>query len=389
MRSLIIFLLFIFPLVSFAEKVCLNMIVKDESAVIKRCLDSVIDIIDYWVIVDTGSTDGTQELIKEHLKDIPGEFYQSTWKNFGYNRSEAFEFAKGKGDYILFMDADDVLEFSGERTFGSLTQDLYNFWRGVEGFTYLKPQLVKADLPWKWVGVTHEYLACEQLYTTALLTHVKYVSMEGGACSIHPTAKFQRNIELLTEGIKEEPQNARYVFYLAESYRDAGERGNALEQYQRRVNMGGWEEEVFWSMLQIGHMLSLIGLPSNLVIEAYKMAHRFRPHRSEPAYYLAQIYIREKKYCQAYELLHEQRLIKKPFQKDGLFNMDWIESHGLVFQLSVCAYFMGFNEESLDLSNQLLSQTKLPDSWREQTLINRTYALSNLKKKFFAEATIE
>ena len=54
-------------------KICLNMIVKNEAHVIRRGLDTVKPFIHHWVIVDTGSTDGTQEIIREHLKDIPGE----------------------------------------------------------------------------------------------------------------------------------------------------------------------------------------------------------------------------------------------------------------------------------------------------------------------------
>ena len=76
------------------------MIVKNEKDVIVRCLESVKPVIDYWVIVDTGSTDGTQKIIKKELKDIPGELYERPWKNFGENRSEAFNLAKGKGDFI-------------------------------------------------------------------------------------------------------------------------------------------------------------------------------------------------------------------------------------------------------------------------------------------------
>ncbi|HEX6274755.1 MAG TPA: glycosyltransferase, partial [Polyangiaceae bacterium] len=86
------------------------MIVKNETRVIKRCLDSVRPFIHHWVIVDTGSTDGTQELVKKLLAGVPGELHERPWRNFGYNRTEALELARGKADYILIMDADEVFE---------------------------------------------------------------------------------------------------------------------------------------------------------------------------------------------------------------------------------------------------------------------------------------
>src|SRR3972149_9108675 len=82
------------------KTICLNMIVKDEALVIERCLGSVKHLIDYWVIVDTGSKDGTQEIIKNYLKDIPGELYESPWVDFAHNRNEALDFANNKGDYL-------------------------------------------------------------------------------------------------------------------------------------------------------------------------------------------------------------------------------------------------------------------------------------------------
>src|SRR5574340_542399 len=93
------------------KTICLNMIVKNESKVIERCLASVKPIIDTWVIVDTGSTDGTQAIVREFLKDIPGELHERPWVNFGHNRNEALELARGKADYLLLIDADDKLAY--------------------------------------------------------------------------------------------------------------------------------------------------------------------------------------------------------------------------------------------------------------------------------------
>ncbi len=366
------------------KKICLNMIVKNESKVIQRCLDSIKPLIDYWVIVDTGSTDGTQKIIKKHLKDIPGELHQSTWTNFAVNRNEALKLAQSKGDYILLMDADDVLEFDDDFQPMHLTKDLYNMWRGPHGVTYIKPQLIKAGLPWKWVGVTHEYLGCDQYYIDETLQNVRYVTMDDGAGWTDPK-KFQKNIELLEAGLKEEPGNHRYVFYLAESYRAVGEKGKALEWYQKAVKMNGWQEEVFWSLLQIGHHLREIGLPASMVIEAYKNAHDFRPHRVEPIYALAEFYNQEKRYEEAYACINEWESSPKFAQKDSLFNQDWMEQYGLLLQLSICTFYLGRHQEAVAACNTLLAQENAPEWARNLAEFNRKFPLEKLQARVKAD----
>ena len=93
-------------------KLCLSMIVKNETHIIKECFDTVYKNIDYWVIVDTGSTDGTQELIKQYFaeKGIPGELHERPWVSFGHNRSEALALCDGKADWAWMIDADDYVD---------------------------------------------------------------------------------------------------------------------------------------------------------------------------------------------------------------------------------------------------------------------------------------
>jgi glycosyltransferase involved in cell wall biosynthesis len=362
------------------QTVCLNMIVKNESAIIRRCLDSVKDLIDYWVIVDTGSTDGTQAVIRDHLKDIPGELHERPWKNWGETRSEAFNLAAGKGDYILFMDADDVLEYEEGFQIPELTEDQYTMWRGTKEFSYLKPQIVRGDLPWKWIGVTHEYLGCEQSYTSEILEGIHYTSISDGATH-HDPEKYWKNVRLLEEGLKKEPKNERYAFYLAESYRDAGEKAKALEWFQKRVKMGGWAEEIYWSKLQIGHMLKALGFSDEMVGLAYKEAHFYRPHRAEAVYYLVELFNEQERYKEAYELLKIQAFLPKPERKDSLFNEDWIEQYGLMFQLSIAAYYVGNYEESLELCNRLMNMKEMPASWIARAEKNREFPIAKLHKK--------
>ena len=143
--------------------------------------------------------------------------------------------------------------------------------------------------------------------------------------------------------------------------------------------MGGWDEEVFWSKFQIGIMMQDIGLPENIVAEALIDAHNYRPHRVEPIYHLAEIYNRQGKYSKAYEILKTKEFIANLSQRDALFNMDWIEEYGLLFQLSICSYYLGHYQESLDASNKLIAMQDLPETWRKQAEANRSFPLTKLQ----------
>ncbi len=376
-RFFALLLVFLSVLAEAKQTICLNMIIKDESAIITRCLESVKPIIDTWVIIDTGSTDGTQEIVKEYLKDIPGELYERPWRNFGENRTEALELANGKAEYILLIDADDRLVFEEGFMLPELTKDAYGIVQYSSQSSYTNLRIVRASMSWKYVGVTHEYIDCDApFFTKEVLAKVRYVSGTDGARSKDPK-KYWKNVQLLEEGLKKEPDNSRYVFYMAESYRDAGEPGKALEWYQKRSTMGGWEEEVYWSMVQVGDMLYKIGLPSSIVAEAFKLAHSYRPHRAEALYCLVQIYINHGLYDQAYGFLKTHDSVLPPLEKDTHFAIDWMQEYGLLFERSICAYHIGKYQESLNLCDRLLGKN-IPEAVREQVKINRAYPVAKL-----------
>ena len=106
-----------------AKTLGLSMIVKNEAHVILRLLESVSSIIDYWAIADTGSTDGTQDIITNFFKEknIPGEIIQIDWKDdFSYARNIALKAVESKVDYGIWIDADEQLiidkNFDKEKT---------------------------------------------------------------------------------------------------------------------------------------------------------------------------------------------------------------------------------------------------------------------------------
>ena len=142
------------------QKICLSMIVKDEAQVIARCLASVSPLIDYWVIVDTGSSDGTPDIVRKVLHDIPGELHHRPWVDFAYNRTEALKLSRSHCQYILLIDADDILELPPGFKLPFLNADSYAIEIWNKGRHYWRPQLIRSLLPWRYEGVLHEFLTC-------------------------------------------------------------------------------------------------------------------------------------------------------------------------------------------------------------------------------------
>ena len=142
--------------------------------------------------------------------------------------------------------------------------------------------------------------------------------------------------------------------------------------------MQGWAEEIFYAKFQSALLLQKIGLPSNIVIESLLDAYRYRPHRLEPIYYLVEILHEQGSYAKAYEYLKLALAVPKPKEKDSLFNSDWIEKYGLLFQLSICSYYLGHYEESLRCCDELIAMKGLPESWLKQAISNRTFSSSKI-----------
>jgi glycosyltransferase involved in cell wall biosynthesis len=361
------------------KKICLNMIVKDESSIIKRCLTSVKPIIDYWIIVDTGSKDETKTIIKEFMKDIPGELHERSWQNFEHNRNQALELAAGKADYILFMDADEILEFSSGFKMPELKVDSYDSLIHDAGSQYNRILLIKDGLDWKWHGVLHEYIASSKARNNAILQGIKKVSNREGARSADPQ-KYQKDAQILEKALQEDANNERYVFYLAQSYRDAGDYASALKNYEKRVKMGGyWDQEIFYAMLQIGRMQELLKMSPETIIKSYYTAFQYRPTRAEPLFYLAKYYRDQKNFEKAYQIATIGMTI--PLTQDILIVEKWIYDYDMQMEISISSYWIGKYEESQQHSKQLLAKPNLSQNVRETVEKNLGFANAKILEK--------
>lgn len=304
---------------------CLNMIVKNESKIIERLLSSVVDIIDCYCICDTGSEDGTIEVIKTFFEkhNTPGKIVQKPFINFCVNRTYAAEQAYDMADYLLFLDADMVLHVASNFSKDSLTGPFYKLKQYKNsGLFYYNNRIASTKSKPQYYGVTHEYLNTGK-QRAVIIDTLKIHDISDGGCK---EDKFTRDIQLLTEGLKSEPKNARYMFYLANSYRDISQPEQAIECYKHRIKMGGWDQEIFMSMYNIGicyKRLSNVNAFICCMLEAWN----YRPIRMEPLFHVIEHYVANKKYHTAMMFYAKAKTITMP--NDTLFIDGSLYSHKL------------------------------------------------------------
>ena len=371
-----------------ASGLCLNMIVRDEAHVVCEALASVAGYIDYWVIVDTGSTDDTIAVIETFFRErgIAGEIHQQPWVNFGVNRSEALLLCNGKCDYVWVIDADDLLV--GAFDLSELTKDSYLLRFGSD-FSYWRPQIFRVAADWKYEGVLHEYPRCAKADVSEGRIEGAYhiESRRLGSRSRAPD-KYRRDAQTLEAALQTDPDNSRYVFYLAQSYRDAGDQIAALAAYTRRALMGGWDEEVFYSLLQRARCLEALDAPWEQALAGYLRCWQFRPSRAEPLYWLAKHYREHGEYETGALFARRAAAIALP-EQDRLFIAVDVYTWRVKDELSICEYFVGNVAESFELCTQLLECADLPESERERVLLNRSFATPHMQSRGPAKTTLQ
>lgn len=364
------------------KTICLCMIVKNESHIILEMLNSVKNYLDYWVICDTGSTDNTIELIQNFFDEegIKGEIHLDEWVNFGHNRSRAFELATNKADYLLVMDADDVL--FGQMNLDQLEADSYSLRYG-ESFTFWRNQLFKGTEKWMYKGVLHEYPVCisKNAPTSGVIEGSYHILARtlGARNLVEPVTKYLGDADVIEQALKQETDadlTTRYLFYLAQSYRDAGRHELAIDWYKKRIEAGGWPEEVWRSKYEIGLLHEILD-DSERAKRFYLDAFEYRPSRAESLYSLGKMCNLKQDFFQARLFL--EHAVKIPLTKDLLFVLKDVYDYEIVFQLSISYYWTGDYAMSIKLCEKLISmKDKIPARIYEQTLKNMAFDVEKL-----------
>ena len=360
------------------QTVGLCMIVKNEAPVIARCLSSVRPIIDHWLIVDTGSTDGTQDIVRAAMKDVPGRLVERPWVDFAHNRSEALALARACADFALIIDADDTLAIPAGFVMPALTEDCYAFDIDFAGCRYHRPQMVSNRLRWVYRGVLHEFLHCDEPFRTGALPLTIRINTDGARRRSAQT--FRRDIEILQRALRDETDprlRPRYTFYLAQSHRDCGELESALQGYLARAAMGGWSEEVYVSLYQAARIMEALGRDDDAVIAAYLRAAETAPHRVEALHGASRLCRLRERFAQGFDIA--ARGLGRPLPRGALFAESWIYETGLRDEYAVNAYWTGRYDACLAACLDILEHEGLSADDRQRVAANARFAMEKLK----------
>lgn len=355
------------------QTICLCMIVKNEARVIERCLASVRPLIDSWVITDTGSTDGTQDLIREALDGVPGELREEPWVDFGHNRTRNIQHARGKADFLLTVDADHVLR--QDAPLPRLTATSYMLRYDTPGTQHRFKHLMRGDLLWRYEGVTHEYPCTDGPDVQENLDALVIEDHADGGCR---GDKFERDAQLLRRELERDPTNPRTVFYLANTERDLGHAREAIGLYERRAAMGGWGEEVYCSLLEAGILRADEEEDWPGAMDTFSRAWESRPTRLEACYELASRLRLRRRHHTAHALLVD--VVDRPAPDDLLFTKPWVYRWGLLFEFSITAHWVGEHAAALRACDRLLAMRDLPERVRRQVEINREFSAPHAER---------
>ena len=336
--------------------ICLNCIFKNESAVVLRLLQSVFHVIDCYCIVDTGSTDNTAELVRNFFEErgIPGKIVREPFVDFGTTRTFALKQCCSENwdvpdapcpDFLLLLDADMVFQLPREnidefkRRLWSA--DAHYIFQGSERFYHKNVRVIKNNIGCTYVAPTHEYISTPEgaKYKQFEREFVFIRDIGDGGCK---SDKFERDVRLLTADLRKNPTNVRSWFYLANSLADLRQYDRAIDAYKRRIELGGWWEEIWYSQYKIGICLKALGRMDEAIM-AWMEAYELNPNRIENLFEIIHHYRNIGKNNLAYAVFTMADAARERFPRpDFLFVNAEIYDWRLDYEMTIIGYYCNF-----------------------------------------------
>lgn len=347
----------------------LVMIVKNEAEILPRFAASVARQIDYWTVVDTGSEDNTRDVVKEVFRPVPGKLVEHTFDGYGPSRTFALMEAEAHTDWMLVLDADDIFHGTLKDVVIGDEIDCVECEMRQGDLRFWLPKLLRSNRGWESRGRSHEYYT-SPIAHPPVRTDAFWVEHLGDGSG--RVDKFQRDIALLTQDWEEDHNNERAAFYLARSYDDVGDLGQAVSWYRTRVGMNGWIEETFYAYYRLGACLLALGAKEEGCGNLWH-AWGLKTERAEPLVALAEHYrtielwetawlTMELAYAHCKAQPQDMYMATTPYESpQGLFVDMSATAWRCAYEQSISAWYTGNKERGRYLTQWLLSSSQIPE----------------------------
>jgi glycosyltransferase involved in cell wall biosynthesis len=306
-------------------KLALNFICKDESPVIQNMLESAKGIVDLIVVNDTGSTDGTQQMIKDFGEKygIPTYVFERPFDDFENSRNHAMQKLRDvvkelnwNADQVhgFWFDCDETLVIDSKFNKAQFTKDLYMINTYIGQMKYTRNTFFKVSKPFRWYGPVHEFIVCdEQNITSGLAENIHVdVKMTGNSWMGDIAEKYASHSYKLEAYINKNRQDPRWIFYTAQSWHDAAsikdnreendERlRRSMKYYRERVSRtDGYAEEIYYAQYRIGTIMRILEEPWHLTHMELLKAYQIDPLRGESIKVIIDHYLQMGEWNMAY-----------------------------------------------------------------------------------------
>lgn len=306
-------------------KLALNTIVKNEAHCIIGMLEAAAQITDLIVINDTGSTDGTQDLIRKFGEErgIPTYVFERPFDDFEKSRNFGMDKLREVVDQLgwnrsevwgWWCDADEKIIVDPKFDKRQFNKDLFMINTYIGQMKYTRNTFWRTSKPFRFYGPVHEFIVCdEQNITSGLAENVHVdVKMIGASWQGDISKKYLSHAHKLEEYISENRQDPRWIFYTAQSYHDSASMKDnreeneerlrrSLKYYRERVSrIDGYPEEVYYSQYRIGTIMRTLEEPWNLTHQELLKAYAIDPLRGESIKVIIDYYLQVGEWHMAY-----------------------------------------------------------------------------------------
>jgi tetratricopeptide (TPR) repeat protein len=380
------------------NKLALNFICKNEERVIERMLNSSNAIFDLIVAVDTGSTDSTIELIKKYgeEKGIPTYVFERPFDTFDKSRNFAMdklrEVAKDELKFDLektwgmWYDCDEQLSVGDKFSKEQLNKDIFMINANIGAMKYTRNTFFRLSLPFRWYGVVHEYIVCDQKNISSGLIEniVVNVSMDGHSWSGDISKKYLDHAHRLESYLADDRTDPRWIFYAAQSYHDSANVKDNREENEERLRRAmkfykerttrkdGYTEEIYYSQYRIGTIMAAIEEPWIQTKQELLKAYSIDPERGESFKIIIDHYLQMSEWNMAYvyskfciENFHQKNPFPRKllFLDQALYAWKFLEAH------CIASFYTGRKEEAVKYYNELMDIIeKTPEMFNEKEI---------------------